>query len=187
MNVICADYWTKQGNYQALLWETPKLCMVEDCPFGNGMCWQIDELLTLYAFDPINTEGSHEPLQNERYTSVPLIPTYLDFITDHIFTHGGPNHRDGWTTLHLHKHATLWRYPVKHHHVQPIQRWTTKRMIEAVIQMHTYACIFTLMHAYGWNAWSGSSVGIHMHTSACIWIHMDTHACICMQSQSRVG
>ena len=161
--------------------------MVEDCPFGNGMCWQIDELLTLYSFDPINTEGSHEPLQNERYTSVPSIPTYLDFITDHIITHRGPNHWDGGTTVHLNKHATLWRYPVKRHRVQPIQRWITKRMIEAVIHLHAHACtcmhmhgyasIFTLMHADGRNAWSGSSVGMHMHTSACI----------CMQSQSRMG
>ena len=151
--------------------------MVEDCPFGNGMCWQIDELLTLYAFDLRNTEGVHEPFLSERYRSVSSKPTYFDFITDHIITHGEANHRDGWATLYLHKYATLWRYPVKHHHVQPIQRWIAKRMIEAVIHlrpdvsicmhMHGNASIFTLMHADGWNPWSGSSVGMHMYTSAC--------------------
>ena len=48
--------------------------------------------------------------------------------------------------------------------------------------MHTYACTCTLMHADGWNAWSGSSVGMHMYTSACIWIHMDIHAYACRVS-----
>ena len=35
------------------------------------------------------------------------------------------------------------------------------------MHMHGNASIFTLMHADGWNPWSGSSVGMHMYTSAC--------------------
>ena len=35
--------------------------MVEDCPFGYGMCRQIDELLTLYAFDLRNKRGYMNP------------------------------------------------------------------------------------------------------------------------------
>ena len=121
--------------------------MVEDCPFGNGMCWQIDSLLTLYVLDPISTERIHEPLLSERYSSVSSIPTHFDFITDHIFTHGGPNHWDGWTALHLNKHTTLWRYPMKRHHVQPIQRWTARRMIGVVVQIYPSTCTWMGMHA----------------------------------------
>ena len=43
--------------------------------------------------------------------------------------------------------------------------------------LYPSACIVTLMHADGWNASSGSSVGMHMHTSACMNVKMDTHAC----------
>ena len=50
--------------------------------------------------------------------------------------------------------------------------------------LYPSACIVTLMHADGWNASSGSSVGMHMHTSACMNVKMDADACICMQSQS---
>ena len=154
--------------------------------------WKWHVLTNRWATDSVllwsnKHRGSHKPFLSERYSSVSSIPTHFDFITDHIITYGGANHWDGWTVLHLHKHATLWRYPVKRHHIQPIQRWIAKRMIGAVIHLHTSAPRCTLMHADGRNAWSGSSVGMHMHTSACIWIHMDTHACICMQSQSRMG
>ena len=69
--------------------------MVEDCPFGNGMCGQTDELLTLYSFDPINMEGSHKSFLSERCGNVSSKPIYFDFITDHIIIYGGPNHRDG--------------------------------------------------------------------------------------------
>ena len=140
--------------------------MVEDCPFGYGMCWQIDELLTLYAFDLRNTEGVHEPLLSERYRSVSSKPTYFDFITDHIITHGEANHRDGWTSLHLHKHATLWRYPVKRHHVQPIQRWIARRMIEAVIHLHAHTRVCINRHAHACRVSLYGVVDVHLQASA---------------------
>ena len=111
--------------------------MVEDYPFGNGMCWQIDELLTLYSFDPINTEWVHEPLLSELYKSVPSIPTHFDFFTDHIITHRGPNHWDGWTSLHLHKHATLWRYPVKRHHVATNKCQIVATLVIIIFNVHS--------------------------------------------------
>lgn len=159
-------------NHQTFLWETPKLCMVEDCPFGYGMCWQFDELLTMYAFDLRNTEGVHEPLLSERYRSVSSKPTYFDFITNHIITNRGANHRDGWATLYLHKYATLWRYPVKHHHVQPIQRWIAKRMIEAVIHLHAHTCTYTGMHESSRSCMQSQSVWGSGRASAGICIHV---------------
>ena len=161
------------------------------CPFGYGMCWQIDELLTLYAFDLRNTEGIHEPLLSERYRSVSSKPTNFDFITNHFITHGEANHRDGWATLYLHKHATLWMYPVKRHHLQPKQRWIARRMIEAVIHLHAHTGTYTGMHASSRSCMQMDGIHRVGLQCVCIWmqlhaaaLHVDADASICMQSQS---
>ena len=168
--------------------------MGEDCPFGNGMCWQIDEQLTLYAFDPINTEGVTWTLAE--WTVYKRL-----FQTHSLRLHYWPYHHlwrtesSRWMNIVAHKQA---RHPLKipgeipSHTTHTTMNykendWSSHPHARSCMHMHAHACTCTLMHADGWNPWSGSSMGMHMHTSACIWIHMDTHAYMCMQSQFRMG
>ena len=158
--------------------------MVEDCPFGNGMCWQIDEQLTLYAFDPKKHRGGTWTLAEWTIYKRPFNTHSLQLLY-WPYHHSWRSESSRWMNIVAPKQA---RHPLKVPDETPLRTthitmnykendWSSHPSACTCMHMHGYACIFTLMHADGWNASRGSSVGMHMHTSA---YRCTSCGCTCM-------